>query len=68
MTLKISDIYNIGEEFETVYMFDENVKGMGDITAKVTEVQIADNLDLLGESPYIANEWKQEVDENGLLK
>ena len=49
-------------------MFDENVKGMGDITAKVTEVQIADNLDLLGESPYIANEWKQEVDENGLLK
>lgn len=65
---EIAGIYEIGEEFELIYMSDENAKGMGDISAKVTEVQVTDSLDILGDSPYIEDAWKKEIGEDGKFK
>ena len=65
---EIADIYEIGEEFELLYLFDENLENEGDVYAKVTEVQVVDDLSLLGDSPYVEESWKQEIGEDGKLK
>lgn len=71
-TQRVESIYNIGEEFNyqsfSVAGEGNDIVATGNaLTAKVTDVQIADNLDLLTQQDSIPWEWLQAVEEDGTL-
>lgn len=71
-TQRVDNIYNIGEEFVfqgfAVTGGESGIVSTGNaLTAKVTNVQIADNLDLLTQQDSIPREWLQSVEDDGTL-
>ena len=63
----MKEFYDVGEEFKLQYIFDEYMGVPDYVSAKVTDVQVADDLSLLGDSPYISEGWKEEIGEDGKL-
>lgn len=68
---ELKNTHTVGETFELknsrADIEGEEFVSVDCITAKVADVQIADDLSLLGDSEYVRDEWKEAVGADGKL-